>query len=545
MDDRYGHPPEDEGPSDPAEGVRIIGAEEAAEALERGDVAPRLPDSQPRFGDRPPSLPEGVRPALRFPLSADADPTELIRPAVVPPAVPDDTQGPASGQVELPHWTDPPTGEVPAVLSRDDTESDDDLDVWSTFAGAPPTPRWRGEPEDWSDNDYEGVTLGDDDTRLGALDDRERPTDDELFSFDDVDEIVAREPVASRAPIEPYSYDDDPTHDDYDDLGTEPVYSQYDEADYDDAGYAEVEEAPHERPSRRRRRRSHEPSGAVPAARRGLGTPQAAGRDVTTATVVGVGFAIVAIILFAIGSAAAAALAVIVIALCAGEFFGAVQRGGARPAALLGLVASVAFPLAVYWKGEPAFPLIVSLTVIFTMVWFLAGAGGEAPVLEGVGITLFGVLWIGALGSYSTLMLRAHDGRGILLAVVLVTVAYDVGAFFFGRSVGRRPVSQASPNKTVEGLLGGTFLALVMGVLVGLIKLGAFHTLANGILLALIVSVAGPLGDFCESVVKRDLGIKDMGSVLPGHGGLLDRFDALLFVLPAAYYAIVAFHLVG
>ncbi len=260
---------------------------------------------------------------------------------------------------------------------------------------------------------------------------------------------------------------------------------------------------------------------------------------------VGVGFAVVAVVLFAIGAAAAAALVVVIIAVCAGEFFGAVQRGGARPAALLGLIAAVAFPLAVYWKGEPAFPLLVSLTVIFTLIWFLAGAGGEAPVLEGVGITLFGVLWIGGLGSYASLMLRAHDGRGILLAVVLVTVAYDVGAFFFGRSVGRRPVSKASPNKTVEGLLGGTFLALVTGLLVGLVGLGAFHTPANGVLLALIVSVFGPLGDFCESVVKRDLGLKDMGSVLPGHGGLLDRFDALLFVLPAAYYAIVAFHLVG
>ena len=543
MDDRYGHPPEDEAPKDPAEGVRIIGAEEAAEALERGDVAPRLPDSQPRFGDRPPSLPEGVRPALRFPLSADADPTELIRPAVVPPAIPDDTQGPASGQVELPHWTDPPTGEVPAVLSRDDAEPDEDLDVWSTFAGAPPTPRWRGESADWSEADYEGVAIGDDDTRLGALDDSDRPTDDELFSFDDVDEIVAREPAATRVPLDPYSYADDPTHDDYEETG-ETVYEEYDGYD-DEAAYDADEEAPHERPGRRRRRRSHDGAAAVPAARRGLGSPQAAGRDVTTATVVGVGFAVVAIVLFAIGAAAAAALVVVIIAVCAGEFFGAVQRGGARPAALLGLIAAVAFPLAVYWKGEPAFPLLVSLTVIFTLIWFLAGAGGEAPVLEGVGITLFGVLWIGGLGSYASLMLRAHDGRGILLAVVLVTVAYDVGAFFFGRSVGRRPVSKASPNKTVEGLLGGTFLALVMGVFLGLIKVGAFHTIANGVLLALIVSVFGPLGDFCESAVKRDLGLKDMGSVLPGHGGLLDRFDALLFVLPAAYYAIVAFHLVG
>ncbi len=189
----------------------------------------------------------------------------------------------------------------------------------------------------------------------------------------------------------------------------------------------------------------------MPAARRGLGSPQAAGRDVTTATVVGVGFAVVAIVLFAIGAAAAAALVVVIIAVCAGEFFGAVQRGGARPAALLGLIAAVAFPLAVYWKGEPAFPLLVSLTVIFTLIWFLAGAGGEAPVLEGVGITLFGVLWIGGLGSYASLMLRAHDGRGILLAVVLVTVAYDVGAFFFGRSVGRRPRLEGEPEQDRRG----------------------------------------------------------------------------------------------
>jgi phosphatidate cytidylyltransferase len=233
----------------------------------------------------------------------------------------------------------------------------------------------------------------------------------------------------------------------------------------------------------------------------------------------------------------------VVVGLSAIEYFGAVQRAGARPAALLGLLAAVTFPLATYWRGEAAVPLMLALTLVFGLLWYLVGAGGDTPVVEGVGITLLGVVWIGLLGSYATQFLRVDDGVGILLAIILATVAYDIGAFFMGRSFGQRPLSAASPNKTVEGLLGGVFVAALVGLLIGGLNLGTpFHGFGHGLLLGVVVGVAATFGDLCESLVKRDLGVKDMGTLIPGHGGVLDRIDGLLFVLPAVYYLIVGLH---
>ena len=102
--------PEDKRKDPPSEGVRIIGAEEAAEALERGDVAQRRGDDQPRYGDRPtPPASDGPRPVLRFPLGSSSDPRDIERPPVSSP-------DPISEPVELPHWTEPPTGQVPQIL---------------------------------------------------------------------------------------------------------------------------------------------------------------------------------------------------------------------------------------------------------------------------------------------------------------------------------------------------------------------------------------------------------------------------------------------
>ena len=128
----------------------------------------------------------------------------------------------------------------------------------------------------------------------------------------------------------------------------------------------------------------------------------------------------------------------------------------------------------------------------------------------------------------------------MLYGALLTTVAYDVGAFFVGRSLGTRPMSTASPNKTFEGLAGGWIAAvLVAVVIVGFIApwSNSSVSLADKVLFGLVAALAATLGDLCESVIKRDLGVKDMGTLLPGHGGILDRFDALLFVLPATYYA--------
>jgi phosphatidate cytidylyltransferase len=113
-----------------------------------------------------------------------------------------------------------------------------------------------------------------------------------------------------------------------------------------------------------------------------------------------------------------------------------------------------------------------------------------------------------------------------------------VVGFFVGRSMGRTPLMpRVSPNKTVEGLVAGAITAVVLGGIVG----STLHPWADkgigaGIVLGILVAITAPLGDLVESMIKRDLGVKDLGGFLPGHGGFLDRFDAVLFALPAAFY---------
>jgi phosphatidate cytidylyltransferase len=126
----------------------------------------------------------------------------------------------------------------------------------------------------------------------------------------------------------------------------------------------------------------------------------------------------------------------------------------------------------------------------------------------------------------------------VLIGVVIATATNDIGALVVGQKAGRAPVApEISPHKTVEGVIGGAVVSIVLTplLLAMLLDLTPWDT-GSAFALALCVAVAAPLGDLCESMVKRDLGLKDMSTVLPGHGGLLDRFDGLLFALPVAFY---------
>lgn len=288
------------------------------------------------------------------------------------------------------------------------------------------------------------------------------------------------------------------------------------------------------------------PGRGVPVAGAGMAgaapiVPDGGERDMGSAVVVGVALAALILGAMSVGPAAAMVVVTIALGLAAVELFNALRMAGYQPAVLLGLAACVTLPLAVYWRGEQAIPVVLVLSVIFGGLWYLTGVGPEGP-LRGLASSLLGIVWIGVLGSYAAVMLAVPGhGTGLLTAAIVVTVAYDVGGLFVGRAAGRTPLSPASPNKTVEGLIGGCAAAVGVGVAMGVLgKPAPFADLPGGFLDSLALGVAAavvaPLGDLTESLLKRDLGVKDMGSLLPGHGGVLDRFDSMLFVLPTTWF---------
>jgi phosphatidate cytidylyltransferase len=164
--------------------------------------------------------------------------------------------------------------------------------------------------------------------------------------------------------------------------------------------------------------------------------------------------------------------------------------------------------------------------------------------MPNVAITNMAVTWIGLLGSFAALILRqsvsggvpVHVGTDTIFILVAAVVANDVGALFVGSAAGRTPLREwVSPNKSVEGLLGGAVTTIVITGLVAS-QNGTWNNMGEWLALAVVVSVMAPLGDLVESMFKRNLDVKDFGTVLAGHGGVLDRFDGFLFVLPAVYY---------
>lgn len=278
------------------------------------------------------------------------------------------------------------------------------------------------------------------------------------------------------------------------------------------------------------------PARARPKARRNAPAGRGPGgdRDMTKAVGVGAGLVVLALVLLNIDPLAMVLLVTVLLGAASLEWFAVTQKAGYDPLMPVGVTATAAFPLVGYYYGPGGLPLVLVLSVAVCLVWYLVGAGGTYPVAN-IGVTLVGIGWIGLFGSFAGLLLAAPHGEALLIAAVLPTIAYDVGALFVGRSAGSRPLSEASPNKTLEGLAGGMFLAVVAGLLLGMAGPYPFD-FGDGLLVGVIVAAVVPLGDLSESLLKRDLGTKDMGTLLPGHGGALDRFDGLLFALPAVWY---------
>ena len=263
--------------------------------------------------------------------------------------------------------------------------------------------------------------------------------------------------------------------------------------------------------------------------------------DLLTRIATGIVLAGVAILCLAISKLLSLLLIAVVLLTASAEFFGSLRKVGYQPATLLGMLSVVAMPLSVYWRGEGAMGLVLFLSIVAGVLWYLLGIGGTRPV-PNLAVLILGIVYIGVLGSFGVLLLDSPEGRGLLFAGILLGAGYDIGGYFIGRALGRSPLTEVSPNKTLEGLIGGAISTVGVSVLISLFNVGPFDGspfgFSDALIVGIVVAFIAPIGDLAESLMKRDLRIKDMGSILPGHGGVLDRCDALLFVLPTVYFMV-------
>lgn len=269
--------------------------------------------------------------------------------------------------------------------------------------------------------------------------------------------------------------------------------------------------------------------------------PHAAGRNLKVAIAMGVLLAGLALGLLYASRTAFFGLVLVAALVAQGELYLAARRSGHDPATALGLTAGAVLLAGVFSRGEQAAGLVLFLTVVFSFVWYVAMEPRPGLVTD-IAVTLLGVVYVPLLAAFLVLLLRRPDGPGVVVAALAGPVVYDVLAYFGGSKWGRRLLAPTlSPKKSREGALIGS--AATVGAGAAFFPLLGPWSPAQAAVLALLVCVAAPLGDLFESMLKRSFGVKDMGTLIPGHGGVLDRIDAILFCAPAAYLSLRVFGL--
>ncbi|MEW6058551.1 MAG: phosphatidate cytidylyltransferase [Actinomycetota bacterium] len=260
-------------------------------------------------------------------------------------------------------------------------------------------------------------------------------------------------------------------------------------------------------------------------------------RDMPAAFLTGIILAGLAVGSIAIAGGAFAVVASLIVLWAQGEFYRALQKRHHQPATALGLASGVLVLAGAYYRGEGAMIAMFALAVVATFLWYMATpANHRQNVVSNLSMTVLGVAYGPLLAGYALAMLKAPDGRALVTSVIGLTVAYDTAAFIAGSWWGSRPLAPTiSPKKSIEGAIVGTLVVVALSVGIVAPYVSLVETLGRSVGLAVVVAIFAPLGDLAESLIKRDMGLKDMGGILPGHGGVLDRIDSMLFVAPAAF----------
>ncbi|MFI0577274.1 phosphatidate cytidylyltransferase [Streptomyces tendae] len=288
--------------------------------------------------------------------------------------------------------------------------------------------------------------------------------------------------------------------------------------------------------------RNPEPMPDAPQPAQPQPSPQkkSAGRDLGAA--IGVGGGLGVVIIASLFVVKAVFVGVIAVAVVVGlwELTSRLQERKGIKAPLVPLaIGGAAMVVAGYARGAEGAWVAMALTALAVLVWRMT----EPPegYLRDVTAGLFAAFYVPFLATFVAMMLAADDGAWRVLVFLILTVVSDTGAYAVGWRFGKKKLApRISPGKTREGLLGAVAFAMVAGALCVqfLIDDGTWW---QGLLLGLVVAISATLGDLGESMIKRDLGIKDMGTLLPGHGGIMDRLDSLLPTAPVVWLLLVIF----
>lgn len=228
-------------------------------------------------------------------------------------------------------------------------------------------------------------------------------------------------------------------------------------------------------------------------------------------------------------------LALVAALIAQAELYAVLRATGRSPATLVGLACGAAMLVGAYQRGGEALALGLALPLPLLLLWVLTVPVERARSV--LSSTYLGVVYGPLLVGFGILLLRGEDGLVLAATVVGMAAVHDSGGYLVGRKLGRHLMAPCtSPSKSWEGFAAGT--VVTVGLSVAVLPFVHPFDVWLALRLALVVSAAAPLGDLAESLVKRDLGVKDMGRLMPGHGGFFDRLDGIMFSLPVAYYVL-------
>lgn len=266
--------------------------------------------------------------------------------------------------------------------------------------------------------------------------------------------------------------------------------------------------------------------------------PSRAGRNLPAAIGVGLGLGAVIIATLFVYRPSFAILVGVAVAYGTYELSRAIGTTGVHITLVPLLVGGIATLVAAWFRGPDGLVVGIMLTACAVLVWRL-GDGAE-DFLRDAGASFVALLYVPALAGFAVLSVHADDGAARILAFAVTVVCSDTGGYATGVLFGRHPLAPiVSKGKTWEGFAGSVLFCSIAGVL--FLTLTFHEAWWKGLLFGLAICVTATLGDLGESVIKRDLGVKDMGNLLPGHGGLMDRLDSMLPCAAIAYLLLSAF----